>query len=64
MAEILTKLRQILGTPTFYKLMPNGSGTSNSYQWDYGAMIEYLIAGTLLIIVVSSVFKFVRLLVK
>lgn len=55
----MDKMRDILGTPDFYI---EGSGYSSS--WDYGAMLEYTIAGILLCVVVSSVFKFLRALVK
>lgn len=53
MTTLLEALRNILGEADFYKQMSN---TSN-YSWDYGAMLEYFIAGMLLLIVVSFVFK-------
>lgn len=55
MQTILNALREILGTPDFYKVLPGSY--NNSYSWDYAAMIEYLVAALLLLIVVSSVFK-------
>lgn len=60
METVLNALRSVLGEPDFYRQL-----TSNSnYTWDYGAMIEYLVGALLLLIVVSSVFKFLMLLVK
>lgn len=56
METLIESLRDILGTPEFYRQM----GSSMNYSWDYGAMIEYTIAGCLLIVTVVSVFKFVR----
>lgn len=56
MDTLLNALRSILGEPDFYKQMTN---TSN-YTWDYGAMIEYIIGGLLLLVVVSSIFKFLH----
>lgn len=53
MTTILESLREIIGSADFY--IENGS---YSGSWDYGAMIEYMIAGLLLCIVVASVFKF------
>ena len=56
---LMDKMRDILGTPDFYI-----EGSNYSSTWDYGAMLEYTIAGILLCVVVSSVFKFLRALVK
>lgn len=61
MTTILEALRDILGTPDFYKQM----GTMNNYTWDYGAMIEYFVGALILCIVVGSVFRFlIKLVVK
>lgn len=64
MNTLLEKIREILGTPDFYKLMPSSSSGYQSYGWDYGAMLEYIVCAVLLMLVVGSVFKFLRLLVK
>lgn len=55
MQTVINALREILGTPDFYI---ESSGYSST--WDYGAMIEYAIAGILVIVVVSSVFKILK----
>ena len=63
METLIETLRDILGEPVFW----NQFTTNNSYntwQWDYGAMLEYSIAGILVCVVVSSVFKFLRCLLK
>ena len=60
MQTVIDALRSILGTPDFYKQM---SGYNN-YAWDYGAMIEYFVASLVLLIVISSVFKFLMKLFK
>lgn len=52
---VIQALREILGTPDFYIEGSNYSGT-----WDYGAMLEYAIAGMLVLIVVGSIFKILR----
>lgn len=59
MQTVLNALRSVLGTADFYIENGNYSGT-----WDYGAMIEYIVASLLLLIVVSSVFKFIFKLIK
>lgn len=63
MQTILNALRQVLGQPTFFHQMEGASGYT-SYQWDYGLMLEYLIAGIILCIVISSVFKLLHYLFK
>lgn len=56
MQTVLEALREILGVPEFYVKL----GNATNYTWDYGAMIEYAIAGILVIVVVSSVFKILK----
>lgn len=58
MDTVIEALREIIGTPDFYI---EQSGYSS--YWDYGAMLEYTIAGVLVCVVVASVFKFLRRLV-
>lgn len=60
MDTIINYLREIIGTPDFYVRL----GGSTNYSWDYGAMIEYVVAALLVLIVVSNIFRFIRLLVK
>lgn len=60
MDTLIEAIRQVIGEPEFYVKL----GTSTNYSWDYGAMLEYMIAGSLLIVVVGSVFKFIRTLIK
>lgn len=55
MQSIIEALRQVLGSPDFYRQM---TSTSN-YTWDYGRMIEYFVGALLLCIVVSSIFRIV-----
>lgn len=56
MDTVIEALREIIGTPDFYHSM---TGTSNP-TWDYGAMLEYALAGMVVMIVVGSVFKILR----
>ena len=57
---LINAIRQIIGQPDFYHVI---SG-SDKLTWDYGAMIEYFVAALVLLICVSSVFRFLRLLIK
>lgn len=63
METLIDTLREIIGTPTFWREFETNN-SYNSWQWDYGAMLEYMIAGILVCVVVSSVFKFLRCLLK
>lgn len=56
MQTVIDALREIIGMPEFYVRL----GNATNYTWDYGAMIEYAIAGILVIVVVSSVFKILK----
>lgn len=55
MQTMLDALRDILGPADFYD---TGSGYNGS--WDYGAMIEYMVAAMILMIVVSYVFRLIK----
>lgn len=59
MQTLLEALREVIGSADFYIENGNYSGT-----WNYGSMIEYLLAGLILLVVVSSVFKFILNVVK
>lgn len=54
--NLIEALREILGTPEFYVRLAN----QTNYSWDYGAMLEYMMAGIILCVVIASVFKFLR----
>ena len=59
---IIKALRDIIGisSDTFYHAFQSGSGSYNNYTWDYGAMLEYAVAGMIVLVVISSVFKMLR----
>lgn len=56
MTTVIEALRDIIGAPEFYTRL----GSQQNYTWDYGAMLEYAIAGMVVLIVVGSVFKMIR----
>lgn len=60
MNTLIEGLRQIIGSPDFY--LEGTSGYNGS--WDYGAMIEYFVCALILMIVVSSIFRFLIAWVK
>lgn len=55
MKTVLQALREVIGTPDFY--VENGNYSST---WDYGVMIEYAIAGILVMLVVSYIFRMIK----
>lgn len=59
MQTLIEALRQVIGSPDFY--ITNGS---YSGSWDYGAMMEYMVAAMILTIVVASVFRILGKLVS
>lgn len=54
MQTILQALRDILGEADFYRQLTS----SGNYTWDYAAMIEYMVGALVLLVVISSVFRF------
>lgn len=64
MKTILEALRDIVGTPDFWKVLPSNNSGYTSYSWDYGAMLEYFFACLILCIVVGSIFRFLSKLVN
>lgn len=60
MRSIIEAMRELIGVPQFYKQM----GSQMNYTWDYGAMIEYVVACLILLVVIGSVFKIITRLFK
>jgi hypothetical protein len=62
MQTIIQALRDIIGinSDTFYHVFNNSSGSYSNYSWDYGAMLEYAVAGMIVLVVISSLFKMLR----
>ena len=54
MKTIINALRDILGSPDFYKVLSGSDPT-----WDYGAILEYFFSGMVVLIVVGSIFRIV-----
>lgn len=57
MSSIIDALRNIVGTPNFYKQL---TSSSSSYSWDYAAMFEYFFSCLVLCIVIGWVFRFLK----
>lgn len=59
MQTIISYLREFLGSPDFYRVLSGSNPT-----WDYGLMIEYVVGALLILVVISNIFRFLRLLIK
>lgn len=61
MQTIINALRDIIGinANSFYHVLQN-SYNNNNPSWDYGAMLEYACAVMVILVVIASVFKFLR----
>lgn len=55
MQTLIQALRSVLGEADFYRVLSGQNPT-----WDYGLMIEYMVAAMLLMIVVSYVFRGIK----
>lgn len=58
MQTVIEALKTVLGNPSFYR-----QEAGSSYPtWDYGAMLQYLVAAAVLCIVISWIFRFIHAL--
>lgn len=59
MQTIINALRDLVGIDayTFYHVLHGGT---NNPSWDYGAMLEYACSVMVVLVVIASVFKFLR----
>ena len=64
MTSLINYLRELIGSPdSFWHSFENGN-SYNNWNWDYGLLFEYFIAGVLVVVVISNVFKFLRALIS
>lgn len=64
MTSLINYLRELIGTTdSFWHSFENGN-SYNNWNWDYGLLFEYFIAGVLVVVVISNVFKFLRALIS
>jgi hypothetical protein len=64
MTSLINYLRELIGsTDSFWHSFENGN-SYNNWNWDYGLLFEYFIAGVLVVVVISNVFKFLRALIS
>lgn len=60
MQTVISWLRTVLGTTDgFYT---SSGGSYSSYYWNYGLIIEYIVGACIILVVISQIFKLLRLL--
>lgn len=58
--SLITSLRQILGDTSGFWHSFQGSSSYDSYNWDYGMMLEYAVSAIVLITVINWVFRLLK----
>lgn len=64
MDTVINYLRELLGSTNGFWHLFESTNSYNSYNWDYGMLFEYFIAGVIVCIVITNAFKFLRDLVR
>lgn len=60
MQTLIEYVRELLGsTGGFWHSFENGN-SYNNWNWDYGLLFEYFVAGVIVVVVISNVFKLIR----
>lgn len=63
MTDLISYLQELIGSADgFWHTFQNNN--SSSYNWDYGMLFQYFIAGVIVCIIISNVFKFLRALIS
>lgn len=60
LTDLISYLRELIGSTSGFWHNFEGSGSYNSYNWDYGLLFEYFVAGVIVCVVIVQVFKFLR----
>lgn len=64
MQSVIEYLRDLLGSTSGFWHTFQNNNTNTSYNWDYGLLLEYFIAGVIVCVVISNAFKFLRALIS
>lgn len=64
MTDLISYLRELIGsTDGFWHTFESNNSYTN-WNWDYGLLFEYFVAGVIVVVVISNVFRFLRSLVS
>lgn len=64
MTDLITYLQELIGSTDGFWHTFQSNSTNTTYNWDYGMLFEYFVAGVIVCIVISNVFKFLRALIS
>ena len=64
MTNIIDYLRELLGNTDGFWHTFESNNNYNTWNWDYGLLFEYFVAGVILCVVIANVFKFFRALLN
>lgn len=64
MTNLITYLQELIGSTDGFWHTFTSNNNYDSYNWDYGLLFQYFIAGVIVCIVISNVFKFLRALIS
>lgn len=64
MTSLINYLRELIGSTDSFWHSFESTNSYNNWNWDYGLLFEYFIAGVLVVVVISNVFKFLRALIS
>lgn len=60
MQSLISYIRELLGSTSGFWHTFQNNNTNTSYNWDYGLLFEYFVAGVIVVVVISNVFKLIR----
>lgn len=64
MTTVIEYIRSLLGnTEGFWHTFESNNNYA-TYNWDYGMLFEYFVAGVIVCVVIANVFRFLRALVS
>lgn len=61
MQSLLDYLTNLIGIDTFWKRFDSTNSFGYTYQWDYGAMLQYICCTVIIVVVIRCFFGFLRL---
>ena len=64
MTDLISYLRELIGSTDGFWHTFNSNNNYTNWNWDYGMLFEYFVAGVIVVVVISNVFRFLRSLVS
>lgn len=64
MTDLITYLQQLIGSTEGFWHTFSSNNNYATWNWDYGMLFEYFVAGVIVCIVIANAFKFLRALIS